>query len=146
MFMWISTTILTQIMDYYIHVGKTKKITRQDKKQLYHKTQNIRYKSMKFCIVWRNKIIKSNIWLKEFDDYTNNTFKDFCSEYKISKEKSINKEIINELNINNNLPDLITRLNYIIKQIRNTMDSEDTLDALEQMKIAIDQHCKNFKE
>ena len=37
-------------------------------------------------------------------------------------------------------------MNYIIKQIRVTIDAEDTVEKVEQMKIAIDNRCKNFKE
>jgi len=64
------------------------------------------------------------------------------TKFKTTK-KWINKSLQNYIP---HVSELISRLNYIIKQIRVTMDAEDTIDNIEQMKEAIEHRCLNFKE
>ena len=127
------------------HAGKTKKITRQDKHQLYTKIQNKKYSAMKLCIEWRRNLKKSNQHYYNIPVEEVKKLENICHEYKIPTDKSINQKTFSS-NLNFNIKDITSRLNFIIKQIRITIDAEETIEKIEQMKEAINNRCKNFKE
>ena len=73
-----------------------------------------------------------------------NYISEIYKTYKIPESKSISKKLM-ELNDNIFVKELISRLNFIIKQIRIVIDAEDTVINLEKIKQDVDIQCKNFK-
>ena len=144
---WIDSVwkeILGIFTDAKNKAGKIKFVTRRDKNNNLNRIYNEKYKDLRWCISWRKRLqpISSPRHIPHND---RTEVANICSKYDIKgdnlfEQKDFETSIMEWKKVYNK------KINFITKQIRLSIDAEDTMASLDQMREAIDLRCQEFAD